>query len=586
MRTRTYGLVLLVAAGIAPLGVYGYLSVRRAERTASAELKEGNQRLARVIAERIGAYEASQRALLASFGAAALQAADADDAVALLRAYQLRHPHFRSMVVYREDGSLWAGKPDPGEEATYGDVRTSALAGSSARSPVRPADKNRGGGFAHTMVLAEPVWIAGRQEGAIAAEMDLIGLWPPVNSVRVGKTGFVRLLTPDGELLAHGDPEERRFVFRSDPQKNAEFVAGARFGRPVENQQGHEVLASVAKVPGIDWLVVVEQETAEAFAPVSAMKRDLAVLGTVAVAALVGLALVFGRTLVRGLERLRAHTRVLARGELEARADPGSRIDEVRELALALDDMAASLRKLEEDARSRAHMHAFSRAAAGLAHDLRTPINSVCSAVDAVLEEPEDPESMALLGKVGARELPRMLEYLRDLKRLVETSDIEAEFLNTTPEELVEQVIQDLTVTSRWGEVRFSRRGAVRPIDIDPKLVRRALFNLAANAAEACLAAGEGGEVTIELADTRSGSALQIRVVDTGVGMSPSTVESILHADFRSTRHESGIGLGVGVARQVAESHGGSIEVSSKQGAGSVFTLILPRVSASREAVC
>ena len=151
-------------------------------------------------------------------------------------------------------------------------------------------------------------------------------------------------------------------------------MAAALLGQRAHNQQGTEVVASAAFVPGRDWLVVVEQPVSEAFAAARAMKRDLLLLGAATLVLVVLCGILFGRTAVRSLERLRAHTHILAAGDLDARIDTRTPLLEARALGEALNEMASSLKKLHDEARNRERLSTFSRVAAGLAHDLRNPI--------------------------------------------------------------------------------------------------------------------------------------------------------------------------------------------------------------------
>ena len=570
MRTRTYGFILLATVAIAPLGVFGYLALRQAENTAMVEARAGNLRLARQVAGRLTAYLAGERRLLASVGAAVVQASDDRSARTLLETYALDYQHLHALAVYRADGTLWAGASASADRALV----ARALAGEAAQSSVRPARGNRGGGFAHTMVVGEPLMIAGKREGAIIATVDLIEIWPAVNAVRVGRTGFARLLTRDGELLAHGNPEERRFVFSADPAAGRALIRRALLSRSVIDQQGRRVVATMAAVPDIDWLVVVEQEVAEAFRSARAVRRDLAVLALVTLVVVLGLGLLFGRTIVRGLERLRVHTRVLAGGDLAATAPADSRLVEITALGQALDEMASSLTELQAEARARERMQTFANTAAGLAHDLRAPIEAVRDAVDAAVASPDDGEAREWLTRVNNRELPRLNDYLRDLHRLAKRGDVQAEFLRTEPAALLDTVVSDFTASPRWREVGFSSSGSAAAIDADPKLLHRALFNLGANAAAACLHKG-GGTVRFELED--GARALTIRVIDSGVGIAAERLSGLLAADFHSTERTSGIGLGIGVARHVVESHGGHLDVDSEVGVGTTFAITLPR---------
>lgn len=565
MRVRTYGLLVLAAAGIAPLATFGYLAVMRSERTAIEEVRTGNSRVALGIAARVGAYLESEEKLLATAAASAAQTRDAAAAARTLDAFSLGNPHFHAPVLVRPDGVMWGepGALEPGYRELLASGRTRSAVGGA------PA-----GGAGNAMTIAQPVLVAGKPEGTAVATIDIVGVWPPVNAVRVGKTGFVRLISGDGQLLAHGNPEERRHVFDPDPDKDRAMIAAARAERITTNQQGDEVVASVAEVPGTDWTVMVEQSTVEAFAPTRAMRRDLFIFGGLAVVLVVGLGLLLGRTIVNGLERLRAHTRVLARGRLDQRAGTRSSLVEVRALATSLDEMAASLDRLQVEARARERLTTFARIAAGLAHDLRQPIEAVRAACDAMLKTPDDHGARQALAGVHRLDLPRLREFVDDLRLLSQRGVVDLECDTVEPVDLVREVAVHLRSYAKWEGVDFQAGGGSPAVLANRKLLRRALFNLGANAADACLQKGPGGSVAFEVAP--EAGSVRFEVTDSGVGIAPERFPELLTGDFASTKRTSGIGLGLGVARQVADAHGGKLAIESEVGVGTTFVLYVP----------
>jgi signal transduction histidine kinase len=96
------------------------------------------------------------------------------------------------------------------------------------------------------------------------------------------------------------------------------------------------------------------------------------------------------------------------------------------------------------------------------------------------------------------------------------------------------------------------------------------------------------GKGTVTLSATGNGSDVIISVADTGVGISsddvPHIFERFWRADKVRSREVSGVGLGLPIARQIAEQHGASLDVRSEPGRGSLFTVRMPRVLASERA--
>jgi signal transduction histidine kinase len=573
VRFRTYALLVLALVGLAPLAVFGLSAVSRAETTAVAEVRGGTERLAYAIARRIDGYIAAERELLHTLGLAILQARSPELAQ---NGFSIQFRNFHGLTVYGADGKVVAGPQHTPPSADHRAVAKQAVAGKPASAPVRAPTTGESGPFAHTITVGEPLLLAGEPAGAVVVQIDLMDLWRPVNQVRVGKSGFVRLVTREGTLLAHGDPEERRYVF-SDAG-NREIAARARKGETITNQQGVESFAAVADVGGDrGWMIIVEQPVAEALGAVSAMKRSLLFLigGTLVIAVLA--AYFAGRKAVRGIEALGAHTRVLASGDLHAVVDLKSGLTELEALATSINEMATSLDALHDEARRRERLTTFGRVAAGLTHDLRHPIESVRTACESLASHRDDSDAWELFDFMRQKELPKLKKYLEDLRRLTAEGAVSLTLSHVEPQHMLEDIASDLRASPKWRGVSFAVEAKAEPLDADENLLRRAVYNLAANAADACVVNGRGGEVRLEAAEG-SGAEVKIRVRDNGPGMSQETLQRVMSGEFHSTKRSNGIGLGLGVARHVAQLHGGRMEAISELGAGTTFTLALPRL--------
>ena len=121
------------------------------------------------------------------------------------------------------------------------------------------------------------------------------------------------------------------------------------------------------------------------------------------------------------------------------------------------------------------------------------------------------------------------------------------------------------------------RLGAMAPAMAqgDAGVLRRALLNLVDNAVKYTPA---GGSVVISLERTREGAALDVE--DTGIGIDPADAGRIfdpfVRLDAGRSRDTGGSGLGLAIARSIVLAHGGTLEVQSRAGGGSRFTIRLP----------
>jgi signal transduction histidine kinase len=275
---------------------------------------------------------------------------------------------------------------------------------------------------------------------------------------------------------------------------------------------------------------------------------------------------------------MRIQANEVAKGNLDARIQNIPTLAELKQLALAMNDMAAELFRLQEEMKSKERLNTFARVAAGLAHDLQAPIESIRGACDMMIARPQDESAREMLESAARSHLPRLHRYVRDLRRLAHDGKMPLELVPINPRALAERVARDAGSSPKWLGVEFAADGMATSIWADESLVSRALSNLVANAADACVQRRPPqGRVTIRVADAPDGDALIVDVQDTGVGIPADRLADLMVNDFRSSKRNSGVGLGLGVARHVATSHGGTITADSEEGKGSTFHMRIPR---------
>jgi signal transduction histidine kinase len=114
---------------------------------------------------------------------------------------------------------------------------------------------------------------------------------------------------------------------------------------------------------------------------------------------------------------------------------------------------------------------------------------------------------------------------------------------------------------------------ATMPLDADPELLHRALSNLVLNAMDAM---PDGGVLTISA--HAKGEMIELRVADTGQGMTPEECERLFTPYYTTKQH--GTGLGLAIVQSVVADHAGTIAVESPASGGATFIITLPRAAA------
>ncbi|WP_087873951.1 sensor histidine kinase [Arthrobacter globiformis] len=211
-----------------------------------------------------------------------------------------------------------------------------------------------------------------------------------------------------------------------------------------------------------------------------------------------------------------------------------------------------------------------------VSHEFRSPLMSLVGNVDLVLDEAEalSPESVHRL-EVVQRNAERLLSLVSEL--LVSASAVLAVHPRRTDlAGLIENSIGSVQAQADASNVSLAT-DVPAPLwaHADPLRISQALDNLVSNAIKY---SPDGGKVTVSA--RRRDSWVQLKVQDTGMGISEEETSRIFTRFFRSQAARQaaipGVGLGLSITKTIVERHGGDISCDSKPGAGTTFTLTLP----------
>ena len=246
--------------------------------------------------------------------------------------------------------------------------------------------------------------------------------------------------------------------------------------------------------------------------------------------------------------------------------------DELGRLADTLNQM---MERLE---RSFAALRRFT---ADASHELKTPLTVLRAGVERVITNPAVPPEMLPVIEETLAEINRMTELVEALLTLARADEGRAE-LHREPVDLraiVDEVRETGELLAEQGgvtmEVAMPDGAVVLPVD--RSRMRELILNLVENAVKYT---PRGGSVRLQLG--AAGGRVLLSVADTGIGVAPGDLAHIFdrfwRADAARTRtgERSGTGLGLAICKWIAEAHGGSIEVQSRPGRGTTFTVMLP----------
>ena len=246
----------------------------------------------------------------------------------------------------------------------------------------------------------------------------------------------------------------------------------------------------------------------------------------------------------------------------------------VRGLIKDIDHTHSELEKSRETLLQAEKMALVGKLAAGMAHSIRNPLTSVKMRLfsldrnlDLSVTQKEDFEVISEEIRHLDTIVQNFLEFSRPPKLKIQ---------KVSPSEVVDLTLQLLKhrLESYDVEIKLDRERPLPEIQADPEQLKEVLVNLVINACEAMEGSG-----SIEIREEETlvgpmGRVVLIRLIDDGPGM-PESITDKVFEPFFSTKEE-GTGLGLSIAVRVVEEHGGRLELTSKEGKGTTFTVTLP----------
>lgn len=402
-----------------------------------------------------------------------------------------------------------------------------------------------------------------------------------------------------GAVLVHRAQAPAAHPFLQVPAEMIAVAAAGSWGQPAQlgrhaavmaerlqiaievfDHSGKALVSAGTSQPDLNWMATATVVVAgQAVGNVKVRSANLprpppsAWLSTALVAALV-LAVsswLLSRSISKPLHRMAVTAGRLGNGDLAARVGDLHCSGEMKHLAQAFDTMAGRLQTL---------VTAHNELLANVSHELRTPLARARVALDLAREgSMVDREAMAEITS-DLDELEHLIAEVLTTARLSLAQGQASDALARLPKAPL-----DLGAMAKEAAERFRRQYEQIPFEMQciagplvieaaEPLLRRALNNLLDNAA------GHGAGAAVKLTVAADGPWLSVEVADSGPGMRPEDAARAFEPFFRadpSRSKISGLGLGLTLARRVAEAHGGTATLRSQLGAGTVVRMELPR---------
>ncbi len=303
------------------------------------------------------------------------------------------------------------------------------------------------------------------------------------------------------------------------------------------------------------------------------VKRILAALLIFGIGIL--LSVFLARSYTKPIEAVVEAAKHVAAGDLDQTL-VSSRTDEIGELSSSFNYMVGKLKKereLEEKLRKAEHLAGIGQFATSIAHEIKNPLNFISLSIDLIREKYKPAEgathqnfdSLILNIKKEILRVSRFaesfLEYGRPLELNRQMTDINR---------LINEVLDLVTAKAQKDNIQIRKSCEPLPeLFVDPEFIKTCMYNIILNAFQAMPAEGM---LTVET--RQQNRSVLFMVGDTGIGIPEERIAKVFDPFF--TTKTSGLGLGLALTKRIIEEHGGKIELTSREGWGTIVSIILP----------
>lgn len=426
------------------------------------------------------------------------------------------------------------------------------------------------------------------------ADLNLKFVWDSVSGIKFGRTGYAYVVDGSGRLIAHPD---LKLVLQNSDFSRLSQIRATHGAVRARSHAGTEIIAASASMAASGWMVVVEQPIAEAYAPVYANLTRLAIVAALSLVLAALGALAVARRMAAPVKALETGAMQLAAGRLDyrVRIETG---DELELLSNQFNAMADNLRQshdgLEQKVTERTRELALANSAksrflAVASHDLRQPMHALGLFIAQLQAKPQTLEQRRLVDRIheSAQAMGALLDSLLDISRL-DAGTVTPQPVDFPLDLLFSKMRDEFEPLARQNGLSLRIADTAEWVRSDPMLLGRIVQNLVSNAVRYTRHGG------LLIGCRRRGATVRIDVIDTGTGIPDAERENVFREFYQLANPEhdrsKGLGLGLAIVERLARLLGHRLEMATRLGRGSRFSVVLARgeiraTSPQREAI-
>jgi signal transduction histidine kinase len=237
--------------------------------------------------------------------------------------------------------------------------------------------------------------------------------------------------------------------------------------------------------------------------------------------------------------------------------------------------MVAELEKEQEQLIQSRKIASIGTLTAGIAHEINNPVNNLSLILESLLEESDqmEQEERQRLYREAMDQADRTSEIVKNLLEFSRARHPKLEELNL--EEIIDKTARLVTNEMKLNRIEFHKEvnGGLSIARLDRGGLQQVLLNLFMNSIQAM---EHGGKLTVRIGPAQSPAEVRIDVMDNGAGIAPENLGQIFDPFFTTKKEGVGTGLGLSMSYNIVKKNRGRMEVQSKPGQGTCFSIMLP----------
>lgn len=282
-----------------------------------------------------------------------------------------------------------------------------------------------------------------------------------------------------------------------------------------------------------------------------------------------------GEKVIRPLARITRESEAVARGAFQRITSLGDPQNEIHHLVAAINRMVSELEKRQEQLIQSRKIASIGTLTAGIAHEINNPVNNISLILEALIEDGSDMEEAERnkLYQDAMDQADRTSEIVKNLLEFSRATHPRMEEVDL--EEIVDKTARLLNNEFKLHNITYTKlvRARLPRARLDKGGIQQVLLNLFMNAIQAM---DHGGELKVDIGPDENPDDARIDVRDTGPGIPPDYLGQIFDPFFTTKKEGVGTGLGLSVSYNIIKKNRGRLEVQSKPGQGTCFSIYLP----------